>query len=78
MAGVLIGIPAPARAAAIDFEAEIRPLLVARCGDCHGPDTQESSLRLDVRHRAFKGGDFGPVIVAGKAVWIDCLEIERQ
>ena len=67
MAGVLIGIPAPARAAAIDFEAEIRPLLVARCGDCHGPDTQESSLRLDVRHRAFKGGDFGPVIVAGKA-----------
>mgnify|MGYP001557533535 CR=1 FL=1 len=67
MAGVLIGIPAPAMAAAIDFEAEIRPLLVARCGDCHGPDTQESSLRLDVRHRAFKGGDFGPVIVAGKA-----------
>lgn len=51
----------------IDFEQTIRPLLVARCGDCHGPDTQESRLRLDVRHRAFKGGDFGPVILPGKA-----------
>jgi len=50
-----------------DFEATIRPLLVARCGDCHGPDTQEANLRLDVRHRAVKGGDFGPVILPGRA-----------
>jgi mono/diheme cytochrome c family protein len=49
------------------LEDAVRPLLVERCGDCHGPDTQESSLRLDVRHRALKGGDFGPVIVPGKA-----------
>jgi len=49
------------------FEAEIRPLLVRRCGDCHGPDVQESRLRLDVRHRAVRGGDFGPVILPGKA-----------
>jgi len=49
------------------FERVIRPLLVNRCGDCHGPDTQESRLRLDVRHRAFKGGDFGPVILPGKS-----------
>ena len=53
--------------AAIDFERQIRPLLVSHCGDCHGPDTQESHLRLDVKHRALKGGDFGPVIVAGKS-----------
>jgi hypothetical protein len=64
--GSLVAADAPS-ADTIDFEAEIRPLLVAKCGDCHGPDTQESSLRLDVRHRAFKGGDFGPVIQAGKA-----------
>lgn len=51
----------------IDFERQIRPLLVSRCGDCHGPDTQESHLRLNVKHRALKGGDFGPVIVPGKA-----------
>ncbi|MCX7430252.1 MAG: DUF1549 domain-containing protein, partial [Planctomycetia bacterium] len=59
--------PAADAPAAIDFERQIRPLLVGRCGDCHGPDTQESRLRLDVKHRALKGGDFGPVIVAGKS-----------
>jgi mono/diheme cytochrome c family protein len=40
---------------------------VAKCADCHGPDAQEGGLRLDVRHRAQKGGDFGPVIVPGQA-----------
>ena len=57
----------PAAGSEIDFERQIRPLLVERCGDCHGPDTQESSLRLDVRHRALRGGDFGPVILPGKS-----------
>jgi nucleoside-diphosphate-sugar epimerase len=59
--------PAADAPAAIDFERQIRPLLVGRCGDCHGPDTQESHLRLDVKHRALKGGDFGPVILPGKS-----------
>ena len=54
-------------AAEMDFERQVRPLLLEHCGDCHGPDVQESRLRLDVKHRAFKGGDFGPVIKAGKA-----------
>ena len=49
----------------IDFERDIRPLLRDRCGDCHGPDLQEAQLRLDVRHRAFKGSEFGPVIIPG-------------
>ena len=53
--------------AAAPIEESIRPLLVARCGACHGPETQESGLRLDVRHRAIQGGDFGAVIVPGKA-----------
>ncbi len=60
-------LAATGTAADVDFEQQVRPLLVERCGDCHGPDTQESSLRLDVRHRAFKGGDFGPVILPGKS-----------
>jgi len=60
-------VAAHASAAEIDFERHVRPLLVRRCGECHGPDSQESSLRLDVRHRAMKGGDFGSVIRAGNA-----------
>jgi mono/diheme cytochrome c family protein len=65
VAAGLMACVEPARGT--DVEAAIRPLLVARCGDCHGPDTQEANLRLDVRHRALKGGDFGPVILPGKA-----------
>ncbi len=59
-----VNVPA---ADVIDFESEVRPLLISKCGACHGPETQESGLRLDVRHRGLKGGDFGPVIRAGNA-----------
>ena len=47
----------------IDFESQIRPLLLKHCADCHGPDDQQSSLRLDARHAALKGGSSGPAIV---------------
>ena len=29
------------------FEREIRPLLIARCQNCHGPKTSFAGLRLD-------------------------------
>ena len=45
------------------FESKIRPLLVARCQRCHGPEKQEASLRLDSRASILKGGDSGPAIV---------------
>lgn len=51
----------------VNFEAQIRPLLVKHCGTCHGPSEQKSGLRLDAKHAAFKGGDGGPVIAAGKS-----------
>ncbi|MGE0756479.1 MAG: DUF1553 domain-containing protein [Pirellulaceae bacterium] len=48
----------------VDFALEIRPLLANRCVRCHGPDTQESGLRLDVRDAAVRGGESGePAIV---------------
>lgn len=44
------------------FEAAIRPILVERCIQCHGPDEQEGGLRLD-HHEAFiAGGESGQVI----------------
>ena len=51
----------------IDFEQKIRPILRSHCGKCHGPESQNSDLRLDVRHAAFKGGVSGEVIVPGKS-----------
>ncbi|MBC7967856.1 MAG: DUF1553 domain-containing protein, partial [Fuerstia sp.] len=57
----------------VDFERQVRPLLIQHCGKCHGPTTQKSGLRLDARHAAFKGGDSGPVIVPGKSTDSDLL-----
>ena len=31
------------------FEQRIRPLLIANCIDCHGPNKQKGGLRLDSR-----------------------------
>jgi hypothetical protein len=52
--------------AQVDFEREIRPLLHARCLECHGADKQQSGLRLDSKAAAMKGGVGGVVIVPGK------------
>ncbi len=48
------------------FEKKVRPLLVARCLDCHDEKKQEGGLRLDSRGAVLKGNDSGPAIVAGK------------
>ncbi len=58
---------ADARRPAPDFEREIRPILRERCVSCHGPEEQESLLRLDTRRQALKGGLSGAVIVPGKS-----------
>jgi mono/diheme cytochrome c family protein len=44
------------------FEAEVRPILVERCVECHGPDAQESGIRLDSRADMLKGNDAGPIV----------------
>jgi mono/diheme cytochrome c family protein len=48
------------------FEKKVRPILIENCLSCHGPKKQQGSLRLDNRVSALKGGDSGPVVVAGK------------
>ena len=52
---------------AIDFETQIRPVLKARCVECHGAEDQNGGLRLDARHFAIRGGDSGEVILPGDA-----------
>ncbi|MDX2044091.1 MAG: DUF1553 domain-containing protein [Acidobacteriota bacterium] len=54
------------KAATIDFNREIRPILADNCFACHGPDdaTRKAKLRLDTKDGAFaKTG----VIVAGNS-----------
>ena len=48
------------------FEAQVRPLLVERCLECHGDKKQEDGLRLDSRAGWQIGGDRGPAVVPGR------------
>ncbi|MCA8995862.1 MAG: DUF1549 domain-containing protein [Planctomycetaceae bacterium] len=48
------------------FEAQVAPLLRTHCIDCHGPDTQESELRLDDYGAMLRGGEIGPAVVPGQ------------
>ena len=57
----------PAAARAVDYDADVRPLLAQHCYSCHGPEAQQSGLRLDLRQNALRGGDYGPVITPGNS-----------
>lgn len=51
----------------IPLEREIRPLLIRKCGECHGEKVRRGGLRLDARDAFFQGGDGGPVITPGRS-----------
>ncbi len=51
----------------VSFDRDIRPILAARCLQCHGEKKQSGGLRLDAKAPAMRGGQHGPVIVAGNA-----------
>ncbi len=52
----------------IDYLRDIRPIFAEHCTSCHGPEEQESGLRLDDRANLLAGGDWGePTIVPGKS-----------
>ncbi len=62
-----VALPAePDAAAASFFETKVRPLLAARCHDCHAGDTTEGGLRLDSLPAILAGGASGPAAVAGQ------------
>ena len=57
----------PAASINVDYDKDIRPILSQNCYSCHGPEVQQSGLRLDLRQNALRGGDYGPVIVPGNS-----------
>ena len=59
-------LPPPA-SGPVDYEKDVKPLLAQNCYSCHGPEVQQSGLRLDRRQNALRGGDYGPVIVPGNS-----------
>ncbi|HEU0119100.1 MAG TPA: PSD1 and planctomycete cytochrome C domain-containing protein [Bryobacteraceae bacterium] len=59
------------------FETKIRPLLIDRCGNCHG-DRAASGLRVDSREALLRGGKHGPAIVPGDAAASLLLQAVKQ
>lgn len=52
----------------IDFQRDVKPILSKRCFECHGAESQEGELRLDIRSSLLKGGESGePSVVVGKS-----------
>ena len=63
----------------VAFEMRVKPLLEAKCWDCHGAEAQESHLRLDRRSEMLKGGDSGePAIVVGDAENSHLIQLVRR
>lgn len=63
------------------FEEKVRPILVAKCYECHAKDSKEigGKLILDSRAGILKGGESGPAVVPGKpekSLLIDALHYE--
>ena len=49
------------------FDRDIRSIFSMHCVACHGPNKQKAELRLDAKSFALRGGESGPIIVAGKS-----------
>lgn len=56
------------------FASAVQPILEKNCVACHGPEKEKGKLRLDSLVAALKGGDKGPVIIAGKSAESDLIK----
>ena len=57
---------APVRSPEIDHDA-VLPILLLRCGACHGQRRKDAQLDIRTRAALLRGGKSGPAIVAGNA-----------
>jgi len=62
------------------FEKKVRPLLVAKCYQCHSGTKTSGGLSLETKAGWVKGGDSGPAILPGnldKSLLIDAINYRR-
>jgi mono/diheme cytochrome c family protein len=52
----------------------VKPVLQTKCYSCHGPQKQKGGLRVDDSTHLLKGGEDGPVLLAGKPAESDLVK----
>jgi mono/diheme cytochrome c family protein len=63
-----VGPLPPAAQTEVAYERDVAPVFQRHCIDCHGPDTQESRLRVDLAGSLLAGGDSGePAVIRGQS-----------
>lgn len=67
-------LPPPA-ASPVHFTKDIKPILEARCINCHGRGKNKGGFRMDSRETLLEGGDSGPAIVLGKSAESYLIEL---
>ncbi|NUM52523.1 MAG: DUF1549 domain-containing protein [Candidatus Hydrogenedentes bacterium] len=60
------------------FESHVRPLFIAHCIQCHGPEKQKNGLRLDSRIGWMTGGERGPAVVPGDVEKSNLIQAVRH
>lgn len=61
-------LPAPAAKTGVTWDKDIKPIVEASCGKCHGGDKPKAKYRVDTRENFIKGGESDEkAIVAGKS-----------
>jgi len=67
--------PPPSAQQGVTYEKDIQPIFAKSCYPCHGPKTEKpkGKLRLDTLAAVLKGGEDGPVVVAGNSAKSDMV-----
>ncbi len=60
-------LPPPATKPDLTYAADVHPIFEVSCSRCHGADRQKGKLRLDSLEAVLKGGEDGPVVIAGNS-----------
>lgn len=61
----------------VDYLRDIKPILTNHCVKCHSAKKQESGLRLDLGGGVLRGGDGGPIVVAGDGLQSRLIRIVK-
>jgi hypothetical protein len=67
--------PVPAAAPGVDYQNQVRPILTARCVECHSGTKRKGGLALDSYPDILDGGKDGPIVRPGHSA--DSMLIKR-